>query len=163
MHLTIRTNQFDIHNVMISDKTKNNIMNNSDFYRIYYSNENFTLSGVCIFFSLNNITIEKYFNKIKCNFEENSVNKTNVRKIKNIEKMILEKYDDINNNKVFRIDEQLSNKFLKLFDENILNIGKYDTINFQLKMVFRFLIEFLQFDNEKMYCWKLLLHHTWFV
>ena len=134
MHLTIRTNQFDIHNVMISDKTKNNIMNNSDFYRIYYSNENFTLSGVCIFFSLNNITIEKYFNKIKCNFEENSVNKTNVRKIKNIEKMILEKYDDINNNKVFRIDEQLSNKFLKLFDENILNIGKYDTINFQLKI-----------------------------
>ena len=134
MHLTIRTNQFDIHNVMISDKTKNNIMNNSDFYRIYYSNENFTLSGVCIFFSLNNITIEKYFNKIKCNFEENFVNKTNVQKIKNIEKMILEKYDDINNKKVFRIDEQLSNKFLKLFDENILNIGRYDTINFQLKI-----------------------------
>jgi hypothetical protein len=134
MHLTIRTNQFDIHNVMISDKTKNNIMNNSDFYRIYYSNENFTLSGVCIFFSLNNITIEKYFNKIKCNFEENSINKTNVQKIKNIEKMILEKYDDINNKKVFRIDEQLSNKFLKLFDENILNIGRYDTINFQLKI-----------------------------
>ena len=134
MHLTIRTNQFDIHNVMISDKTKNNIMNNSDFYRIYYSNEHFTLSGVCIFFSLNNITIEKYFNKIKCNFEENSINKTNVQKIKNIEKMILEKYDDINNNKVFRIDEQLSNKFLKLFDENILNIGRYDTINFQLKI-----------------------------
>ena len=134
MHLTINTNQFDTHNVMISDKTKNNIMSNSDFYRIYYSNENFTLSGVCIFFSLNNIVIEKYFNKIKCNFEESSINKTNVQKIKNIEKMILEKYDDINNNKVFRIDEQLSNKFLKLFDENILNIGKYDTINFQLKI-----------------------------
>ena len=134
MHLTIRTNQFDIHNVMISDKTKNNIMNNSDFYRIYYSNENFTLSGVCIFFSLNNIVIEKYFNKIKCNFEESSINKINVQKIKNIEKMILEKYDDINNKKIFRIDEQLSNKFLKLFDENILNIGKYDTINFQLKI-----------------------------
>lgn len=134
MHLTIRTNQFDIHNVMISDKTKNNIMNNSDFYRIYYSNENFTLSGVCIFFSLNNIVIEKYFNKIKCNFEESSINKTNVQKIKNIEKMILEKYDDINNKKIFRIDEQLSNKFLKLFDENILNIGRYETINFQLKI-----------------------------
>tara|TARA_B100001093_G_scaffold453956_1_gene462989 strand:- start:1885 stop:2355 length:471 start_codon:yes stop_codon:yes gene_type:complete len=134
MHLTIRTNQFDIHNVMISDKTKNNIMNNSDFYRIYYSNENFTLSGVCIFFSLNNIVIEKYFNKIKCNFEESSINKINVQKIKNIEKMILEKYDDINNKKIFRIDEQLSNKFLKLFDENILNIGRYETINFQLKI-----------------------------
>lgn len=134
MHLTIRTNQFDIHNVMISDKTKNNIMNNSDFYRIYYSNEIFTLSGVCIFFSLNNILIEKYFNKIKCNFEENSINKINVQKIKNIEKMILDKYDDINNKKVFRIEEQLSNKFLKLFDENILTIGKYDTINFQLKI-----------------------------
>ena len=134
MHLTIRTNQFDIHNVMISDKTKNNIMNNSDFYRIYYSNENFTLSGVCIFFSLNNITIEKYFNKIKCNFEENYINKVNVETIKNIENLILNKYDDINNKKVYRIDEQLSNKFLKLFDENILNIGKYETINFQLKI-----------------------------
>ena len=31
MHLTIDTNQFDVHNVMISDKTKNNIMSNSDF------------------------------------------------------------------------------------------------------------------------------------
>ena len=29
MHLTIDTNQFDVHNVMISDKTKNNIMSNS--------------------------------------------------------------------------------------------------------------------------------------
>ena len=36
MHLTIDTTQFDVHNVMISDKTKNNIMSNSDFYRLFY-------------------------------------------------------------------------------------------------------------------------------
>jgi len=134
MHLTINTEQFNPYNVMISDKTKNNIMSNSDFYRIYYSNDNFTLNGVSICFKLSNITIEKYFNKIKCNFEDNNFNRNEVESIKKIEKIILNKYNEINTNKIYRIDEQLSNRFLKLFDENKINVGTYESIQFQLKI-----------------------------
>ena len=134
MHLTIDTNQFNIHNVMISDKTKNNIMSNSDFYRIYFSNDCFTLNGISISFTLYNINVEKYFNKIKCNFEENNKNRKEVESIKNIERYILEKYNDINEKKIFRIDEQLSNHFLKLFDENKLKVGNHNSIQFQLKI-----------------------------
>ena len=79
MHLTIDTNQFDVHNVMISDKTKNNIMSNSDFYRIYFSNDYFTLNGISISFTLYNLNVEKYFNKIKCNFEESVKNRKKSR------------------------------------------------------------------------------------
>ena len=86
MHLTINTKQFDEHNVMISDKTKNNIMSNSDFYRIYFSNDFFTLNGLSIIFTLYNLTVEKYFNKIKCNFEDNINNRKEVESIKNIER-----------------------------------------------------------------------------
>ena len=134
MHLTIDTNQFDVHNVMISDKTKNNIMSNSDFYRIYFSNDYFTLNGISISFTLYNLNVEKYFNKIKCNFEESVINRKEVDSIKNIERNILEKYNDINEKKIFRIDEQLSNHFLKLFDENKLKVGNHNSIQFQLKI-----------------------------
>jgi len=134
MHLTINTNQFDSHNVMISDKTKNNIMSNSDFYRIYFSNDYFTLNGISITFTLYNLTVEKYFNKIKCNFEDNNNNRKEVELIKNIERNILDKYNEINETKIYRIDEQLSNHFLKLFDESKLKVGNHVSIQFQLKI-----------------------------
>tara|TARA_A100001011_G_scaffold362416_1_gene411316 strand:+ start:6440 stop:6910 length:471 start_codon:yes stop_codon:yes gene_type:complete len=134
MHLTIDTTQFNCHNVMISDKTKNNIMSNSDFYRIYFSNDYFTLNGISISFTLYNLTVEKYFNKIKCNFDDSNKNQQEVEIIKNIEKNILEKYNDINIKKIYRIDEQLSNHFLKLFDENKLKVGNHSSIQFQLKI-----------------------------
>jgi len=134
MHLTINTKQFDEHNVMISDKTKNNIMSNSDFYRIYFSNDFFTLNGISITFTLYNLTVEKYFNKIKCNFEDNINNRKEVESIKNIERNILNKYNELNETKIYRIDEQLSNNFLKLFDENKLKVGNHVSIQFQLKI-----------------------------
>jgi hypothetical protein len=134
MHLTINTKQFDEHNVMISDKTKNNIMSNSDFYRIYFSNDFFTLNGLSIIFTLYNLTVEKYFNKIKCNFEDNINNRKEVESIKNIERNILNKYNELNDTKIYRIDEQLSNNFLKLFDENKLKVGNHVSIQFQLKI-----------------------------
>ena len=37
MYLSIHPNQFNIHYVMLSEKTKNNVMDNGDFFRLYYS------------------------------------------------------------------------------------------------------------------------------
>ena len=52
MHLVIKPDQYEVNNIMISDKTKNNIMNNSDFYRIYFSDEYITFNGLSILLAL---------------------------------------------------------------------------------------------------------------
>ena len=59
MYISLNTNQYDINNVIISEKTKNNIMTNGDFYRLYYSTEDIILNGLHISFELKNISIEK--------------------------------------------------------------------------------------------------------
>ena len=55
MFLTISSNDFDPHHIIISDKTKNNIMAGSDFYRLIYSNSLVSTNGVFIQFNLKNI------------------------------------------------------------------------------------------------------------
>ena len=58
---TINTN-----NIICYDKIKNNIMNNSYFHKLIYSDELCSFNGIFFTFKLNNIYIEKYFNKLKC-------------------------------------------------------------------------------------------------
>ena len=68
MYLTIPSNKFEINNIIISDKSKNNVIENSFFYRIYYSNNIVSMNGIYIKFNLYDLGIEEYYNKIKCNF-----------------------------------------------------------------------------------------------
>lgn len=134
MYISLNTNQYDINNVMISEKTKNNIMQNGDFYRLYYSTEDIILNGLHISFELQNISIEKYFNKIKCIFENNVYNNDIVNVLKNIEKKLLARYNTINRTSISRIGEQLEHKYIKIFDDNYINIKKYKSIKFVLKV-----------------------------
>ena len=134
MYISLNTNQYDINNVIISEKTKNNIMTNGDFYRLYYSTEDIILNGLHISFELKNISIEKYFNKIKCIFDNNDYNNNTVFLLKNIEKKLLERYRGINRECVYRIGQQLENKFIKIFDDNYINIKRYKSIKFVLKV-----------------------------
>ena len=70
MYLALNYIEFDKHFIMLSNKTRNNIMDNSDFYRIYYSDENHNSNGLYLFFNLKNVTLTKYFNKLKCSFNK---------------------------------------------------------------------------------------------
>ena len=72
MYISIGLNEFDPHHIIISEKTKNNIMIGSDFHRLIYSDNNLSDNGLFIHFNLKNINIEKYFNKVKCIFESSS-------------------------------------------------------------------------------------------
>ena len=134
MYISLNTNQYNMNNVIISEKTKNNIMTNGDFYRLYYSTEDIILNGLHISFELKNISIEKYFNKIKCIFDSNDYNNNTVFLLKNIEKRLLERYKGINRDCVYRIGEQLENKFIKIFDDNYISIKRYKSIKFVLKV-----------------------------
>ena len=81
MYLTIKANEFDQNNILINNKTKNNIMNNSDFFRILYSDDKITFNGIYIHFILENLNIEKYFNKVKCCFQNNIYNNDTINEI----------------------------------------------------------------------------------
>lgn len=132
MLLSLIPEQFNQNNIILEDKQKNIILDNGDFYRIYYSDENVCLNGVFINFSLKNTMIEPYFNKIKCSFDGHS-NKKTINYLKNIEKSILQTIT-IPGKKICRIEEQLSNCFIKIFSDSDKIKKKFEKLNILLKI-----------------------------
>lgn len=133
MLITLNTNQIHKKNILYSEKTKNNILNNGDFYRIYYSNELFTTNGIYVLFNFKNIKIDKYFNKIKCMMVRKS-NSESIKLIQLIEHELLKSSPVKNRIPKFRIEEQLNQNFIKIFgDYNNLQ-KKYDNVDILLKI-----------------------------
>lgn len=133
MYLTIIPNDFKINNVIISDKSKNNIIENSFFYRMYYSNNLFSTNGIYIKFNLYDLEIEEYYSKIKCNFSRyDERNKMIIRQLTNIEHQILKNYIQLTQYPVYTIREQLMNYYIKLYhkdsNKHIGNISKLTII-----------------------------------
>ena len=136
MYLTIPSNKFEINQIIISDKSKNNVIENSFFYRIYYSNSVVSMNGIYIKFNLYDLGIEAYYNKIKCNFSRyDERNKQVINKIVEIEHEILKRYIQLTQNPVYTIREQLVNYYIKLFhnDSNKLT-GNLDKLSVVLKI-----------------------------
>uniref|UniRef100_A0A6C0C3Z7 Uncharacterized protein n=1 Tax=viral metagenome TaxID=1070528 RepID=A0A6C0C3Z7_9ZZZZ len=135
MFLITRPKDFNKNFLMLSDKTKNNVMNDGYFYRLYYSDEYSTSKGLFLGFELNQVTIEKYFNKLKCSFNQNE-NSDIIEFIKNVEKSII----DIMPGKqgktpTYRIEEQLQNGFIKIFHNNSQTTPiKYNSVKLLLKI-----------------------------
>ena len=135
MYVSVFHHDFNPHNIIICEKTRNNVMVGSDFHRLIFSDEYCSTNGIFIHFSLTNITVEKYFNKIKCCFESNQQNKITISSIKSIEKMILNKFKNIQNRTIScRIQEQLQNGFIKLYGDDNIKYGHQKRINFLLKI-----------------------------
>ena len=117
---------------MLSEKTKNNVMEGGDFFRLYYSDTDSNSNGLFICFRFKDVYIEKYFNKIKCSFEEN-MNRDIIQQLKQIERNII-KYAGHQRDAVFRIEEQLNHRFIKIFTDNNIEFGKNKEINIVLKI-----------------------------
>jgi hypothetical protein len=123
MILTLNINQFNNDYIFISEPIKNNIIHQSLYYRILYSNNLFTLNGLYIILDIQYNSIEKYFNKYKCTFDINTY-KHYIEQLKQIELDILCKnYNSSSNSssnpKQFslKIYEQLKNGIIKFFSE----------------------------------------------
>lgn len=135
MILSVSLKEFEPHYIIISEKTKNNIMDQSDFHRLIYSDENTSINGIYLNFKLENVSIEKYFNKIKCIFENTHNNNKVISQIKSIERMILNKFSNETNKSIAcRIQEQLENNYIKLYGTDNIRYGKNKVINFYLKI-----------------------------
>ena len=104
-------------------------MNNGNFIRILYSTSLFVLNGIYLNIYINQLTIEKYFNKYKCAFDIGA-HANLIQRIKIIEENILRKINILGKAPQYKIYEQISNGNIKIFSDNIDNI----TNNFLLKI-----------------------------
>ena len=123
MNILKSIDQYDENYVFFFEPIKNNILNDGNFIRIVYSTPQFILNGIYLLIPLNDIIIEKYYNKYKCNFNV-TTHEYLLQSIKKIEENILEKYSigcNENLNKIpnFKIYEQMKNGNIKIFSENI--------------------------------------------
>ena len=130
--MAIKYENFNIDNIILLNKTRNTIVNNGYFYRIYYSSKNFCSNGIYIFFKLREVNVEKYFNKIKCSFSGH-INKKAIADLINIEEKILERYK-LPKKRRLRIHEQLLNKYIKLISHEFNDWGERKNINLMLKL-----------------------------
>lgn len=135
MFISLDIEQFNKNNIIISEKTRNNVIDDSFFYRFYYSENVFNTNGIYIKFNITDIKIEKYYNKLKCIFKNNNNNNKVVENIINIEEQILDKFYSVSKlPKTFRISEQLTNSYIKLYCEGFNKFKPYNNINFLLKI-----------------------------
>ena len=135
MFLIIQPKDFNKHYLMLSEKTKNNIMNDGWFYRLYYSDEEGTSKGLFLGFELKNVTVEKYFNKLKCTFDQKE-NANIIGLIKAVEKSILDIMPEKHSKKPnYRIEEQLQYNFIKIFYNHQQSMPKnYNSVKLLLKI-----------------------------
>lgn len=121
MNIIKTIDQFNKDCIYLCDPIKNNIMMDGNFIRILYSNELFTLNGIYLYVYFNNINIEKYYNKYKCNFDINMHSQL-INTLKEIEIEILKKINIANKICVYKIYDQLRSGNIKVFSDNINNI-----------------------------------------
>ena len=110
--------QYDINSIYFCDPIKNNIVDDGKFIKILYSASNFILNGIYLLLNFNEINIERYYNKYKCNFNINN-NEKLIESIKNIENNLLSKYELTGKIPNYKIYEQLKNGNIKLFCDNL--------------------------------------------
>ncbi len=120
MNLVKKLDNFNINYVYFCEPIKNNIMNEANFIRILYSTSLFVLNGIYISFNINNVFIEKYYNKYKCIFDVNEYSHT-IEKIRQIEMSILQKINIKDKIPQHKITDQFKFGHIKIFSEYIEN------------------------------------------
>ena len=129
MNIVKRIDQYDDNCILLCEPIKNNVMNEGNFIRIIYSAQNFTLNGIYLLITLNDIICEKYYSKYRCTFNVSN-HKDIIDNLKIIEEDLLKKCDIYNKIPQYKINEQLKNGNLKIFND----IGNKSTCSFILKI-----------------------------
>uniref|UniRef100_A0A6C0KG64 Uncharacterized protein n=1 Tax=viral metagenome TaxID=1070528 RepID=A0A6C0KG64_9ZZZZ len=117
MYLTIDINKFDQKYIFFGENTINNIIKDSYFSRINYSNDNFTMNGIFIYFYLHHVNYESnisWNHKVKCHFNYEK-NQYVIKNLVKIEENILTAFQS-HKTPVFTIEQQLKNNFIKIFN-----------------------------------------------
>ena len=114
MNIVLDLEDYNVNNIFFQNPIKNNVMENSEFIRIIYSNENFSLNGMYLKLNINISGVERYFNKYKYSF--NIGKNTNIiNKLISIEKSILQHAQLKNKIPSYRLAEQLHSGNMRFF------------------------------------------------
>jgi hypothetical protein len=116
MNIVKTLDQYDENCIYFCDPIKNNVMNEGNFIRILYSTPTFVLNGVYLLIRLNDIIVEKYYNKYKCIFNVNN-HKDVIEGVKIIEDNLLKKINIKNKFAQNKIYDQLKNGNIKIFSD----------------------------------------------
>jgi len=119
MNIVKRIDQYNDRYIYFCDSIKNNIMNDGNFIRILYSTNEFSLNGIYLLFQLNDVVVEKYYNKYKCSFQIYS-HKELFEQINKIEEGLLKKVCLKHKIPQYKITEQLRNGNIKIFSDTPL-------------------------------------------
>lgn len=115
MNIVTTIDKYNTDNIFFSEPIKNTVITDSDFVRIIYSNDELMLNGVYLYISLNNITMDVYYNKFKCCFCKKQ-NARIINQIEIIEKQIMAKYKYRTAKKPdYSIYNQIMNGYIKVF------------------------------------------------
>lgn len=127
MNIVKTIEQYNIDNVFFGHLQKNTVIHDSNFMRVMYSTDYFTLNGIFILVEFKNVNIEKYFSKYKCNFDVQE-NEYVIHFLKKIENGILKKISITDMSPSFQIGTQLSNGSIKMFSSSIPEKGNLKVI-----------------------------------
>ena len=122
MFISLTLDEYNKNNIFTTDSIRNTVIDNSSFIRIIYSTKDISLNGIILTTPFDNFTINKYFNKWRCNYSV-ADNNDLIRRICDIEKGILRKVDIEYKTPCYKIHEQLASSFVKIFlEENANNV-----------------------------------------
>ena len=114
MNLVKQLEQYNENNIFFCEPVINNVINDGKFVKILYSTNNFTLNGVYLLITLNDVKCEKHYVKYKYTFNIDN-HKDILNSVKNIEENLLNKYKIENKTPQFKIYEQLQSGYIKIF------------------------------------------------
>ena len=121
MNIVSRIDQYNKNNIFFCEPIKNNVMNDGNFIRIFYSSPYFTLNGIYLLVSLQDVMCEKYYLKYRCSFNYN-INKETIDNIKIIEEEILKKYEIKDKDVQFKIYKMKISKFFLMLVIKVFHI-----------------------------------------
>jgi hypothetical protein len=124
MNIVKKLEQYNEDHVYFLEPIKNNIMSNGQFIRIIYSTPLFTLNGIYISLIINNISIDKYYNKYKCSFDTTQY-KDLIDNIRIFEEGLIKKIGIVGKNPQFKIYEQFKNGNIKVFSDTLEKISNH--------------------------------------
>ena len=132
MNITEHINDYYINNIFFLEPIKNTVIDNSYFIRILYSNAIFTLNGLYLNVTFNNVSLLNNNNKVKYNIKvANNVEIINF--IKQLEWDLLDKIK-LEKRKIYKITEQLQSGVIKIINNNYNSVTALDYNNYVLKI-----------------------------
>jgi hypothetical protein len=121
MNIAIPLTNFNIQSLSFSDPIKNNLIQDATFIRLFYFTSSASFNGLHIFFQLNNVISEKYFNKNKYSFNVYQ-NYETINRLKQMEEKILSQYNNNNNSSkkpLYKISEYIQEGNIKTFQTDV--------------------------------------------